>query len=122
MHRSNTGFTLLEVLVALVLLATALSVMVKTGSENAINTGQLRNKYFASIVAANKMAELRLADAWPATGRSNGNAELASQRWQWQLNVSNTPDAALRKVELSVSLDDDKEQTLHVLTSYLGQP
>jgi len=118
----KAGFTLIEVLVALVLLAVALTAVIKTTSENTINTGHLRNKYFASIVASNKLAELQSASIWPGTGNSNGTAELAKQTWLWRLKVDSTPDSRLRKVLISVAPEDNKDNILYRLTSYLGQP
>lgn len=124
MNRINTtrGFTLLEVLVALVLLAVALAAIIKTASENTINTAHLRNKYFASIVASNKLAELRVAKTWPGTGFSNGRTELAKQKWQWNVQVENTPDDRLRKLTLTVAHEQDKDNLLFRVTSYIGKP
>jgi len=119
---NSKGFTLLEVLVALVLLAVALSAIIKTSSENTLNTATLRNKYLASIVAGNKLAELQVAKTWPGIGFSNGNAELAQQKWEWNLKVEGTPDDRLRKLILTVALEQDKEHTLYRLISYLGKP
>lgn len=118
----TNGFTLLEVLVALVLLAVALSAIMKTASENTINTAHLRDKYFASIVASNKLAELQIAKTWPGVGLSNGRTELAKQKWQWKLKVEGTPDDRLRKIILTVALEQYEDNSLYRLTSYIGKP
>lgn len=115
------GFTLVEVLVSLVLLAVALSAMIKTASENTVNTATIRNKYLASIIATNKISELQIAKTWPSTGKSNGNTELARQDWHWQMEIENTPDENLRKVILKISLEENKEKTFYTLNAYLGQ-
>ena len=95
---SSKGFTLVEVLVALVLLAVALSAMIKTASENTVNTAYLRDKYLAGLVAMNKIDEMMAGRVWPATGNSNGKVEMARQTWFWQMKIENTPDESLRKV------------------------
>ncbi len=118
---SDKGFTLVEVLVALVLLAVALSAVIKTASENTLNTAYLRNKYLAGLVAMNKLDEMHAGRAWPSTGNSNGKAELARQTWYWQMKIENTADENLRKVELKVSPEQDKEKILYTLTGYIGQ-
>jgi general secretion pathway protein I len=119
--RSGKGFTLVEVLVALVLLAVALSAMIKTASENTVNTAYLRNKYLAGMVAMNKIDEMHASRAWPSTGKSNGKAELARQTWYWDMEIENTPDENLRKVELKISPEQDREKILYTLTGYIGQ-
>lgn len=120
---NNTkGFTLIEVLVALVLLAVALSAVIKTATENTINTSRLRDKFFASIVASNKLDELQIAKAWPGIGFSNGVTELAKRKWQWSLNVQTTPDSGLRKLIVSVALEQEKDNTIYRLTSYVSKP
>ena len=118
---SNKGFTLVEVLVALVLLAVALTAMIKTASENTVNTATLRDKYLASLVASNKINELRSVRTLPKTGNSNGNIEMARQNWHWKIKVDNTPDSNLRKLTVDISLEQDKDKTLYTLTSYLGE-
>lgn len=118
---SQQGFTLIEVLVALVLLAIALSAMIKTASENTINTAYLRDKYLASIIASNKLNELHVLKAWPGIGRSNGYVEMVKQRWRWDMEIKTSPDSNIRRVILSVSLDQDEEKKLYTLNGYLGK-
>ena len=115
------GFTLVEVLVALVILAVALSAMIKTASENTLNTAYLRDKYLAGLVAMNKIDELQAGKAWPSTGNSNGNAEMANQNWHWSMKVEATPDESLRKIMLKISPEQDRDRILYTLTSYIGQ-
>lgn len=118
---SNNGFTLIEVLVALVLLAIALTAMIKTASENTYNTAVLRDKYLASLVATNKINEIRASRALPKTGSTNGNIELAKQDWHWIIKVDNTADKSLRKLTIDVSLEHEKDRIIYQLTSYLGE-
>ena len=116
------GFTLIEVLVALVILSVALTALIKTASQNTINTSTLRNKYLGSVVASNKLAELYIAGAWPGTGNSNGTAELADQNWQWSMKVDNTADASLRRITIKISPEFDKDKIVYTTTSFLVQP
>jgi len=116
------GFTLLEVMVALAILAIALTALMKSASENAVNTAYLRDKTFASIVAANKASEMFLAKVWPSTGNSNGIVEMANDKWQWNMTIENTEDALVRRMIISVNRVQDPKQTLYTLTSFIGQP
>ncbi len=106
---------------ALVLLAVALSAMIKTASENTVNTAYLRDKYMAGLVAMNKIDEMQASKTWPAIGNSNGNVELARQKWHWKMKIEKTEDESLRKVELTISPEQDKEKTVYTLTSFIGQ-
>lgn len=117
---SSKGFTLVEVLVALVLLAVALSAMIKTASENTVNTAKLRDKYFASLVATNKVNEIRASGTAPKRGTSNGNIELAKQNWHWNIKIDNTEDKDLNKLTVSISPEYDKDRIVYTLTSFVG--
>ncbi len=117
---NKNGFTLLEVLIALAILAISLTAMIKASSENTVNTAYMRDKYLASIVAANKMNELQLLQNWPGTGNSNGKTELGKYTWKWDIKIENTPDSRLRRVIIAISLDE-KDHTLYKLVGYLGQ-
>jgi len=116
------GFTLLEVMVALAILAIALTALMKSASENAVNTAYLRDKTFASIVAANKASEMFLAKVWPSTGNSNGIVEMANDKWQWNMTIENTEDTLVRRMIISVNRVQDPKQTLYTLTSFISQP
>lgn len=118
---SAKGFTLVEVLVALVLLAVALSAMIKTASETTVNTAVMRDKFFASLVATNKVNEIHIQKLWPATGNSNGSEEMGHQSWFWQMKVENTPEPALRKISVEISAEQNKDRILYSLTAYIGQ-
>ena len=115
------GFTLIEVLVALVILAIALSAMIKTASENTINTAYLRDKYLASVVASNKLNEMRILKTWPGVGRSNGYIEMAKQRWRWEMEIKPTLDSRLRQVIIRVAHDQNEDRKLYTLNGYLNK-
>jgi general secretion pathway protein I len=96
------GFTLIEVLVALTVLAVALGALVKAGSGHAANAAYLRDKVFAHWVAVNAITELQLEADWPAPGERSGNAELGGREWRWRGRVEETFDADVRRVTVSV--------------------
>lgn len=96
------GFTLLEVLVALLLLSLALIALVRLAGLEARAQAQLRQGTLAQWVAANVLAETRLRQGFPALGRSNGEAEMGGQRWRWSLQVSATETPRIRRLEVEV--------------------
>ncbi|QEP44365.1 type II secretion system protein GspI [Ectothiorhodospiraceae bacterium BW-2] len=115
------GFTLLEVLVALAVLATALGAVIKGGSESALNASYLRDKTFAHWVAQNRIIELQLTAEWPDPGEDEGDAEMVGQRWLWQSTVSTTPEETIRRIDVAVRHESQRHPIVTV-TAYLSQP
>jgi general secretion pathway protein I len=116
-----TGFTLIEVLVALAVLAIALSALIKGGSDNAANAAYLRDKSLAHWVAINRVAELQLQLQWPATGKRHGTAEMGDREWRWDTEVKTTPDADVRRLIVTVS-EPDGEGVLDEVVAFLAKP
>jgi general secretion pathway protein I len=116
------GFTLLEVLVALTILAIALASVITMASNQALNTTHLRDKTLAHWVAMNKIAELQLTAEWPAEGKNQGNEEMGLREWYWVTTVSETPDERVRQVKIAVYHDKQEEHPVTTLISFLSQP
>lgn len=96
------GFTLLEVLVALVVLAVALVALTRTASRETETFDTLRQRSLAGWVAANTLTDLRLQPGLPATGRSDGSTRLAGRQWSWRMDVKATPSAGIRRLHVAV--------------------
>lgn len=121
--RRQRGFTLLEVLVALAVLAFAMAALIKTGAENARAAAYLRDKTLAQWVAMNVIAEQQLSAAWPSKGTKRGNEEMGLHEWFWELRVAETFDEDVRRLEVAVRASEDKELTPVVtLVAFLARP
>jgi general secretion pathway protein I len=116
------GFTLLEVVVALAVLATALAAAVQAASVHVDTAGHLRDKTFAHWVGMNVVVEMQSLDEWPETGSENGSTLLAGREWFWTRYVSETPDEDMRRLEVEVRTDPDHEYAIARLTAFLGRP
>lgn len=100
------GFTLLEVLVALLVLALSLTALVRLSALEARALADLRERTFAHWVAANVLEETRLSEAWPATGRRSGVARMGGRQWRWELVVQATEEPSIRRLDVSVELGE----------------
>jgi len=116
------GFTLLEVLVALTVLAIALASIIKIAANQSLNAEHLRDKTLAHWVAMNQIAELQLTGEWPAPGKKEGTEEMGIHEWYWQRIVSDTPDTRVRRIQLDVFRDQDDQSPVTRLTSFAAQP
>ena len=116
------GFTLLEVLVALILLAVVLTAAFGAVKQNAENAAYLRDKTLAHWVAMNHFMDLQIHQRWPDIGKSEGKAQLADRQWFWTMQTTATLDKELRRVEIQVRSREDAPTPLALLTGYLALP
>lgn len=116
------GFTLVEVLVAVAVLAIALSAVIAAMARQADNAGYLKQKTLALWVAHNRLAELQLLDEPPATGRSDGRVEMGGTEWRWEMVVTDTEDDRLRRVDINVRGARQQEGSLAQLDGFFAVP
>lgn len=119
MHRAR-AFTLIEVLVALAILAVALAAGMRAVAQSADGATSLKMRTLALWVAQNRLAQAQLADPWPAGGTSNGDETQAGTRLAWRETVSNTPNPAFRRVEIVVAEPGVPDYALARLVGYIG--
>lgn len=100
--RCSAGFTLLEVLVALVIVGTALGASLRAVGSLTQNSSDLRASMMATWSAENRLAQIRLAHEWPALGQRRFDCTQGELHLVCEENVFTTPNPFFRRVEVSV--------------------
>jgi len=113
------GFTLIEVMVALVVLAIGMTAALHAASQAGYAGTLLKQKTIAHWVASNQAAELSINQEWPQPGVTTGTETMANQTWHWETEVRNTDVPDLLLVTIRVTLDGEEKASL---ISFLGRP
>jgi len=96
------GFTLLEVLVALVIVGTALGASLRAVGSLTQNSNGLRAAMMATWSAENRLSQIRLAREWPAIGRRQFDCPQGELPFVCEEEVLATPNPYFRRVQVSV--------------------
>jgi len=121
MLRRTRGFTLIEVMVALTIVALSLTAVTASMSQMIDAANTMRDRTYASWIAQNRIAELRLAATTPDVGATNGEVEYANVEWTWRAVVSETGVDDLFRIDVSVSFAGS-DDVIRVVTGFVGPP
>jgi general secretion pathway protein I len=102
------GFTLIEVLVALAIVAIGMAAVMGALTSSAETVAYLRDKTFAQWVALNQIANVRLSGQQPAVGNSDGDTEFAGRSWHWHQEVVTTQVPGVERIDVSVRPADSR--------------
>ena len=125
MSRSRvSGFTLVEVMVALAVVAIALPALMFTLYQQTDGIEYLRDRSQAQMIAANTLSEVRLSSRARSSlfqGSESGVTEFAGRDWFWKVKSETTEVPQFYRIEISVGLGDDPEaQPLQSLVAFLS--
>ena len=116
------GFTLIEVLVALAIVAVALAAGVRAAGTMTRANAELRLKLLAQLAADNRVAELRAANAFPALGTRSVACPQGKTKLECVEEVKSTPNPLFRRVEVRVYANAEHSHTLAELVGILPRP
>ena len=118
----RNGFTLIEVLIALSILAIALMAAMRAAGQGTTNVAEMRSRVLAGWVAENLLATQRARGEWLPLGEQNGVATQAGMEFIWREKIIATPNAAFRRVDVQVFPAADDSHSLARFTSYITHP
>lgn len=121
MNRRLAGFTLIEVLVALAILAITMTAVSRTADSSIHHADALRMRTLADWVAQDRLAWHQARGDWLPPGIQNGVTRQAGQSFPWQEEISNTPNPTMRRIVVHVYAPDDPQHSLRELSGYLVQ-
>lgn len=116
------GFTLVEILVALAILAIALAAAARTSAISISSSDRLRQHLLAGWVAQNRLAEHAARRDWPETGLTSGETVQGGTPFRWEEQVSATPNTRFRRIEIRIFPAGEIEHETTRLAGYLQAP
>jgi len=102
------GFTLVEVLVALMIVAVGLTALMVAVNGTARTSGFLRDKTLAQWIALNRLAEVRLNVVKFGQNTDTGELDFGNRKWHYDTRYFDTSIASMKRVVVRVYLGDAK--------------
>jgi len=120
----QTGFTLIEVMVALFIFAVTGTAILKTTAEHLNSLGKIEEITFATWVANNRLTQVTLetSTTWPPKNGQKGESEMVDRVWYWQQTVTDTPEADLKQVVVNVGLNAEYTDSITSVTTFVAKP
>lgn len=122
--KQQSGFTLIEVLVALLILAISMAAIIRATSQTVKDLDYLQNKTTAHWVALNTLARLQ-ANALPNLNTRNinrGQEVMLGRNWQWQLSLKANPQSPnIYQATVEVSLQG-QDRVYDSVSDYIFLP
>ena len=115
----RTGFTLIEVLVALAIVSIALMAALRAAGQGTNTVGELRSRLLAGWVAENMLAEHRARRDWLPLGIQRGSGREGGLDFTWREEVIATPNPSFRRVDVRVFATAEESHALAHLAGFV---
>ncbi len=114
---SDKGFTLIEILVALSVIAISLGAILSTSGSQAQQATYLKQKSIAHWVAMNEITRLQVENSFPSLGDEKGSTEMANHEWFWTRTTKELAvTKKIREVSFQIYTDKQRKNKLAQLT------
>lgn len=124
-RRRISGFTLIEVMIALAVFAIVAAALVKNAALTVRQTRTIEDKSIAYWVAENRLAQLRArprtAANFPQPGTNTDTVKMAGRTWDVTIEVATTDNKDMNRVQVSVASDKTPDRQAASLTGFFGR-
>jgi general secretion pathway protein I len=121
----TTGFTLIEIMIALAIFAVVSAALVRNASLTVYQTCMIRERTLAWWVADNHLSEMRSAPRtaknYPSVGRDRVSVNMAGRDWELAVEIKATENENMRRIEITAYNENDLEAALMTLSGFLGR-
>lgn len=117
----HSGFTLLEVMVALAIVSIGLIAAFNGIIHMAYSSATLRDRALADWIAMNQITEIRVSGEFPEVGSRNGEVFFADRPWRWEARVSETGVSDLRRIDLSVMREAFPDDPVTIMSGFISR-
>ena len=122
---NNKGFTLIEVIIALSIVAIVSTTVFKSVTESVIQSRGLKERVVAQWIAENEIAKIHMLSSreeyFPAIGTERFAKNMVGQTWQIEVRVLDTENPLMRRIEVAVFQDSNLEIAATQLISFVGR-
>jgi len=116
------GFSLLEMLVALAIVAIGLTAALRASGVGIEGVGEYRNHMLALWLAENIVAERTARGDWPSPGTTTSEEVFANHRFVVQQEIKTTPNRRFRRLDVRVADREEPGRTLQHSAAFLTSP
>lgn len=123
--RKSSGFTLIEVMIALAIFAIVSTTLIKNATQTVSQSRIIQERSMAQWIAESEMQTLRLQprtqENFPSQGTNMNSQTMGGREWQVEVDVRSTENELVRRVEITVFDEQDLDTPLANLSGFLGR-